>query len=76
MYLNQIFNLILQRNNISGEDVNYLLAHQANERIIESVAEKMKLNPKMDPKERNKTSLFKTFQCFQLTSTPVLEEAL
>lgn len=37
---------ILQRNNISGEDVSYLLAHQANERIIESVAEKMKLNPK------------------------------
>tara|TARA_B100001057_G_scaffold501292_1_gene623335 strand:+ start:10079 stop:11092 length:1014 start_codon:yes stop_codon:yes gene_type:complete len=37
---------ILQRNRISGNDVNYLLAHQANERIIESVAEKMKLNPK------------------------------
>ena len=37
---------ILRRNNISGDQVNYLLAHQANERIIESVAEKMKLNPK------------------------------
>ena len=36
---------ILQRNNISGDQVDYLLAHQANERIIESVAEKMKLHP-------------------------------
>ena len=36
---------ILKRNNISGDQVDYLLAHQANERIIESVAEKMKLHP-------------------------------
>tara|TARA_B100000780_G_scaffold69942_1_gene46495 strand:- start:4016 stop:5026 length:1011 start_codon:yes stop_codon:yes gene_type:complete len=37
-------NIILERNNITGEEVDYLLAHQANERIIEAVSKKMKLN--------------------------------
>jgi len=36
--------IILERNNIFGKDVDYLLAHQANERIIEAIAKRMKLN--------------------------------
>ena len=36
---------ILERNNMTGDDVDYLLAHQANERIIEAIAKRMKLNP-------------------------------
>ena len=38
-------NIILERNNISGDEVDYLLAHQANERIIESIAKRMELSP-------------------------------
>lgn len=35
---------ILERNNLTGEDVNYLLAHQANKRIIDATARRMNLN--------------------------------
>lgn len=34
---------ILNRNGITGEDVSYLLAHQANKRIIDATASRMKL---------------------------------
>tara|TARA_B100000767_G_scaffold99140_1_gene95065 strand:- start:230 stop:1231 length:1002 start_codon:yes stop_codon:yes gene_type:complete len=37
---------ILERNNILGNDIDYLLAHQANERIIEAITKKMELNKK------------------------------
>ena len=36
---------ILKRNNLVGEDIDYLVAHQANERIIESIAKRMSLKP-------------------------------
>ncbi|MCP3660624.1 MAG: ketoacyl-ACP synthase III [Bacteroidetes bacterium] len=38
---------IMNRNNITSDDLAYLIPHQANERILESVAEKLKL-----PKEK------------------------
>ncbi len=34
---------VMQRNNLSGEDVNWLIAHQANKRIIDAAASRMKL---------------------------------
>ncbi|MDP2175787.1 MAG: beta-ketoacyl-ACP synthase III [Bacteroidota bacterium] len=34
---------IMKRNNLKAEDINYLLAHQANKRIIDYTAEKMNL---------------------------------
>jgi 3-oxoacyl-[acyl-carrier-protein] synthase III len=34
---------IMKRNNLTSDDVNYLLAHQANKRIIDYTAEKMNL---------------------------------
>src|SRR5690606_41643237 len=34
---------IMKRNNLTSEDINYLLAHQANKRIIDYTAEKMNL---------------------------------
>jgi 3-oxoacyl-[acyl-carrier-protein] synthase-3 len=34
---------IMKRNNLTPDDVNYLLAHQANKRIIDYTAEKMNL---------------------------------
>ena len=37
---------ILNRNNLVGKDIDYLIAHQANERIIEAIADRMKLEPK------------------------------
>ncbi len=37
---------ILNRNNLAGEEIDYLIAHQANERIIEAIADRMKLEPK------------------------------
>ena len=37
---------ILERNNLSKEDVNWLAAHQANTRIIEATANRIELDPK------------------------------
>ena len=36
---------IMERNNLTPDDVDYLLAHQANKRIIDYTAEKMNLAP-------------------------------
>ncbi|HQU72054.1 MAG TPA: beta-ketoacyl-ACP synthase III [Calditrichia bacterium] len=36
---------ILERNNISGSDLRYFIPHQANLRIIEAAAKRMKLEP-------------------------------
>ncbi|WP_299435419.1 beta-ketoacyl-ACP synthase III [uncultured Aquimarina sp.] len=36
---------IMERNNISGEDVDWLIAHQANKRIIDATANRMNLDP-------------------------------
>lgn len=35
---------ILERNNLTGNDVNWLIAHQANKRIIDATAKRMELN--------------------------------
>ncbi len=35
---------ILERNNLTGEDVNWLIAHQANKRIIDATANRMGLD--------------------------------
>ncbi|MFC5047886.1 beta-ketoacyl-ACP synthase III [Aquimarina hainanensis] len=35
---------ILKRNNLTGDDVNWLIAHQANKRIIDATAKRMGLN--------------------------------
>lgn len=35
---------IMERNNISGEDVDWLVAHQANKRIIDATANRMNLD--------------------------------
>ena len=34
---------VMQRNNLSGEDINWLVPHQANKRIIDSAASRLKL---------------------------------
>lgn len=34
---------IMSRNNLTGNDVNYLIAHQANKRIIDATAKRMEL---------------------------------
>ncbi len=34
---------VMQRNNLAGEDVNWLVPHQANKRIIDAAASRMKL---------------------------------
>ena len=34
---------IMTRNNLTGDDVDYLIAHQANKRIIDATAKRMKL---------------------------------
>ena len=36
---------IMERNHLTPDDVDYLLAHQANKRIIDNTAEKMNLAP-------------------------------
>ena len=36
---------IMERNNLSGDDVRYLVPHQANKRIIDAVARRMELDP-------------------------------
>src|SRR5690606_24648052 len=33
---------VMQRNNLNGEDVNWLVPHQANKRIIDAAATRMK----------------------------------
>ncbi|WP_062053863.1 beta-ketoacyl-ACP synthase III [Aquimarina longa] len=35
---------ILERNNLTGQDVNWLVAHQANKRIIDATAKRMELD--------------------------------
>ncbi len=35
---------ILERNNLTGNDVNWLIAHQANKRIIDATAKRMELD--------------------------------
>ncbi|MFC4691126.1 beta-ketoacyl-ACP synthase III [Dokdonia genika] len=35
---------IMKRNNLSGDDVNFLIAHQANKRIIDATAKRMELD--------------------------------
>ncbi|WP_103069233.1 beta-ketoacyl-ACP synthase III [Aquimarina sediminis] len=35
---------IMERNNLTGEDVDWLIAHQANKRIIDATAKRMELN--------------------------------
>ncbi len=43
----EMFNIskeVMERNNLSSEDLTYLIPHQANERILESVAEKLGLS--------------------------------
>ena len=50
VFKNAVFNMadvcekILEKNNISNEDVNWLAAHQANKRIVEATARRMKLD--------------------------------
>jgi 3-oxoacyl-[acyl-carrier-protein] synthase-3 len=34
---------IMQRNNLSGDDITWLVAHQANKRIIDATANRMGL---------------------------------
>jgi len=36
---------IMERNRLTGEDVRYLIPHQANQRIIDAVARRMELDP-------------------------------
>ncbi len=35
---------IMTRNNLTGDDIDYLIAHQANKRIIDATAKRMKLD--------------------------------
>jgi 3-oxoacyl-[acyl-carrier-protein] synthase-3 len=50
VFKNAVFNMadvsekILERNNLTGEDVQWLAAHQANKRIVEATARRMKLD--------------------------------
>jgi 3-oxoacyl-[acyl-carrier-protein] synthase-3 len=51
VFKNAVFNMadvcekILEKNNLKNEDVNWLAAHQANKRIVEATARRMKLDP-------------------------------
>lgn len=51
VFKNAVFNMadvcekILKKNNLKNEDVNWLAAHQANKRIVEATARRMKLDP-------------------------------
>lgn len=36
---------IMERNNLSGKDIDWLVPHQANKRIIDACAERMELDP-------------------------------
>ena len=50
VFKNAVFNMadvcerILEKNNLSNNDVNWLAAHQANKRIVEATARRMKLD--------------------------------
>ena len=50
VFKNAVFNMadvcekILDRNNLKNEDISWLVAHQANKRIIEATARRMKLD--------------------------------
>ena len=50
VFKNAVFNMadvsekILERNNLTGEDVQWLAAHQANKRIVEATARRTKLD--------------------------------
>ncbi len=50
VFKNAVFNMadvsekILKRNNLTGDDVQWLAAHQANKRIVEATARRMKLD--------------------------------
>ena len=50
VFKNAVFNMadvcekILEKNNISNDDVDWLAAHQANKRIVEATARRMKLD--------------------------------
>jgi 3-oxoacyl-[acyl-carrier-protein] synthase-3 len=43
--MSEVASEILQRNNMTGEDVDWLVPHQANKRIIDATAERMGLPP-------------------------------
>ena len=51
VFKNAVFNMadvcekILERNNLTKEDISWLAAHQANKRIIEATANRMELDP-------------------------------
>ncbi len=51
VFKNAVFNMadvcekILEKNNLKNQDVNWLAAHQANKRIVEATARRMKLDP-------------------------------
>ena len=51
VFKNAVFNMadvcekILEKNNLKNEDVKWLAAHQANKRIVEATARRMKLDP-------------------------------
>jgi 3-oxoacyl-[acyl-carrier-protein] synthase-3 len=51
VFKNAVFNMadvcekILDRNNLKNEDISWLVAHQANKRILEATARRMKLEP-------------------------------
>ncbi|MBL4745862.1 MAG: ketoacyl-ACP synthase III [Flavobacteriaceae bacterium] len=51
VFKNAVFNMadvsekILKRNNLTNEDVSWLAAHQANKRIIDATARRIKLDP-------------------------------
>ena len=36
---------IMERNNLTGEDIAYLVPHQANKRIIDATANRMEVGP-------------------------------
>jgi 3-oxoacyl-[acyl-carrier-protein] synthase-3 len=43
--MEELSRLILERNNLSGSDLDAFIAHQANMRIIDATADKIKLDP-------------------------------
>ena len=51
VFKNAVFNMadvcekIMKKNNINNDDVNWLAAHQANKRIVEATARRIKLDP-------------------------------
>ena len=45
LFLPQSAQLILERNGLTGDDLKYLIPHQANVRIINATARRVKLDP-------------------------------